>query len=113
MAAHLRGLAVIAAVRIRTTLTSDTPHLPELAPLVGRVVEIVVIPQPVVHDRVPAEYPWPSPEVVAAAEAAAVELRDSSEYDWDAWRVGREHDRKVAAEELRKWQQERADEGTP
>ena len=29
-------------IRIHTTLTSDTPHLPELRPLVGRAVEIIV-----------------------------------------------------------------------
>jgi len=29
-------------IRIRTRLESDTPHLPELGPLVGRDVEIVV-----------------------------------------------------------------------
>jgi hypothetical protein len=34
------------AIRIRTTLTSDTPHLPELKPLIGQTVEITVQAQP-------------------------------------------------------------------
>ena len=29
-------------IRIRTMLSSDTPHLPELQPLIGRTVEIIV-----------------------------------------------------------------------
>ena len=103
-----------ATVRIRTTLTSDTPHLPELGPLVGQAVEIVVTPRPmsagpVVFDTPPAEYPWPSPEVVAAAEAAAERLRNST-YDWDAWKVQREIGLRHEEEELRRWQQGQAGE---
>jgi hypothetical protein len=30
------------AIRIRTRLDSDTPHLPELKPLIGKTVEIIV-----------------------------------------------------------------------
>ena len=101
-------------IRIRTTLTSDTPHLPELAPLVGRAVEIVVVeaaapltappPAPAVYDKLPAVYPWPSAEVVAAAEAASERLRNST-YDWDAWREQREIDRRHEEDKLRRWQQ--------
>ena len=36
----------MAAIHIRTTLDSVTPHLPELGPLVGRVVDIVVSETP-------------------------------------------------------------------
>ena len=32
----------MAAIRIRRTLDSDTLHLPELRPLIGRTVEILV-----------------------------------------------------------------------
>ena len=32
----------MSAIRIRRTLDSDTLHLPELRPLIGRTVEIVV-----------------------------------------------------------------------
>lgn len=32
----------VPAIRIRRTLDSDTLHLPELRPLIGRTVEIVV-----------------------------------------------------------------------
>jgi hypothetical protein len=35
------------AIRIRRKLESDTPHLPELRPLVGKNVEIVVVEYPV------------------------------------------------------------------
>jgi hypothetical protein len=33
-------------IRIRTTLASDTPHLPELAPLVGRPVVVTIEEEP-------------------------------------------------------------------
>ena len=90
-----------AAVRIRTTLTSDTPHLPELGPLVGQAVEIVVTPEPAPARLV---YRPPSPEQAAAADAALEYLRTST-YDWDAWKVQRAFDERVAEEELRRWQQ--------
>jgi hypothetical protein len=36
----------VSAIRIRKTLDSDTLHLPELRPLIGRTVEITVEEQP-------------------------------------------------------------------
>lgn len=41
----------MAAIHIRTTLDSVTPHLPQLGPLVGRVVDIVVTEPPDPVDR--------------------------------------------------------------
>ena len=34
------------AIHIRHTLSSDTPHLPELAPFIGKTVEITVRESP-------------------------------------------------------------------
>ncbi len=44
-------------IRIRRTLDSDTLHLPELRPLIGRTVEIVIAeqPEPGVRDQFYAE----------------------------------------------------------
>ena len=41
------------AIRIRTQLTSQTLELPEVAPLVGRVVEILVIDESEKIDEAP------------------------------------------------------------
>lgn len=82
------------AIRIRTTLQSDTPHLPELKPLIGRTVEIIVLdesPTPVVR---PGTGDW------EAFERAAKELRDSG-YDFDAWREQRQFDLKHAEDHLK------------
>jgi hypothetical protein len=57
-------------IRIRTTLSSDTPHLPELAPLVGRPVVVTV-------EEEPARTGPPHPDTVAAAERAIQELHDT------------------------------------
>lgn len=83
--------------RIRTTLTSDTPHLPELAPLVGRRVRITV-------EGEPAEGEPGTPAVIpgtgdwAAAERTARAPRHSG-YDWNAWREQRDFDQKHAGED--------------
>ena len=90
-------------IRIRTTLTSDTPHLPELAALVGQRVEIVVVPQ---QEPQPLVYRPPTPEQIAAADAALEFLRNST-YDWDAWKDQRAIDLRFEEEALRKWQQGR------
>jgi hypothetical protein len=70
------------AVRIRRRLESDTLHLPELKPLIGKVVEIIVL-----EEAVPAIMPgtgdWD------AAVKAALELED---YDFDAFGKQREYD---------------------
>jgi hypothetical protein len=64
------------AIRIETVLDSDTLHLPQLKPLVGKSVEIVVREKgmPVVTD---ATRDW------SAVKAAATDLSD---YDFRAYR---------------------------
>ena len=80
------------AVRIRCRLESDTLHLPELKPLIGKTVEIIVLEEPM---------PAVTPETGdwAAAEKAADELRESG-YDFDAWRKQREYDLEHAKDHL-------------
>ena len=80
-------------VRIRTRLESDTPHLPDLAPFVGKEVEIVVrevVPGTITLRGgvtvIPGNGDW------AAAAEAARELRESGGYDFDAWWRNRGHD---------------------
>jgi hypothetical protein len=68
------------AVRIRRRLESDTLHLPERQPFIGKVVEIIVL-----EEAAPAITPgtgdWD------AALKAAQELED---YDFDAFGKQRE-----------------------
>ena len=71
------------AIRIRTTLTSDTPHLPELGPLVGRRVEIIVT------EEEPSAASTAPPDKWDELARLAGEIR---EYDWDAWRQKRDFD---------------------
>jgi len=66
----------LSAIRIRRKLDSETLHLPELRPLVGQTVEIVVSPEPV-PQFVPGTGDWP------AMKKCVDELKD---YDFDAWR---------------------------
>lgn len=68
------------AIRIETMIDSETLHLPQLKPLVGKCVEIIVLEKgaPVIT---PATSDW------AAVETAVRELED---YDSDAWREARE-----------------------
>jgi hypothetical protein len=67
-------------IRIHKQIDSETLHLPELKPLIGKRVEIIVID---VTDPADANR-W------AALEGAAQGLTD---YDFDAWREQREYDR--------------------
>jgi len=69
------------AIRIRTTITSETLHLPELRSLIGEEVEILVTEQPAAAS---ADSRW------ADAARAARELAD---YDFDAWQQQREQAR--------------------
>jgi hypothetical protein len=71
------------AIRIETMLDSDTLYLPQLKPLVGKSVEIIVRESatPVVTGGVSK---W------AAVETAALELTD---YDYQAYREIREAER--------------------
>ena len=74
------------AIRIVTVLESDTPHLPELGPLVGRRVEIVIT-------EVPPGVDW------AGAAEAARRLREMG-YDLDVVERYREFDREHAEDHL-------------
>ena len=67
------------AIHIRMKIDSETLHLPELKPLIGKTVEIVVREQAANPD---------------AANWAALEqlARDLKDYDFDAYREQREFD---------------------
>ena len=82
------------AIRIRTTLESDTPHLPGLKPLVGRPVEIIVLDESAGPMVIPGTGDWE--EFKRAAKA----LCDSG-YDFDAWQQQREFDRLHAYDHLK------------
>jgi hypothetical protein len=81
------------AIRIRKTIESETLHLPELKPLVGRTVEIIVLEEEKRSTIRPGTGDW------EAAEKAAQELRETG-YDFDAWRAQREFDLKHANDHL-------------
>lgn len=72
------------AIRIRRKLDSETLHLPELRPLLGREVEIYV------HEVQPATAVPGTGDWDAAARASQ-ELRET-DYDFDAWRSQRDYD---------------------
>jgi len=74
------------AVRIRRKLESETLHLPELKPFIGKNVEIIVQEEPM-PAVIPGTGGWD------AAMQAARELED---YDFEAWREQREYDLKHA-----------------
>ena len=67
-------------IRIQRTLDSDTLHVPELRPLIGKTVEIIIQDQPAVD---PGTGNW------AALQEAADDLEG---YDFDAWRRQRDYD---------------------
>jgi hypothetical protein len=69
----------MSTIRIHRTLDSDTLHLPELKPLIGKAVEITVTEAPVARTG-----DW------GALEEAASDLTD---YDFDLVRRYREFDR--------------------
>ena len=76
------------AIRIRKKLDSETLHLPELRPLLGRNVEIV-IHETLESPAVPGDWD--------AAARAAQELQETG-YDFDGWREQREFDLKHSGE---------------
>ena len=78
------------AIRIETQIDSETLYLPQLKPLVGKRVEILVQEKATPELR-PAVGDW------AAAETAVLALED---YDADAYREAR-------AEELRQADKDR------
>jgi hypothetical protein len=75
-------------IRIRRTLDSETLHLPELRPLLGKRVEITVEEEPAI---LPGTGDW------AALEEAASDLEG---YDFDAWRRQRDYDLHHAKDHL-------------
>ena len=77
------------SIRIRKRLESETLTLPELKPLVGKMVEIQVTEQPEVS---PPSEPW---------EAAAEAVRALADYDFAAWSEQREFDRRHGQDHLR------------
>jgi hypothetical protein len=80
------------AIHIRKKIDSETLHLPELKPLIGKTVEIIVREEagPAV---VPGTGDW------EAAKRAAQELQASG-YDFDAWLRQREYDRQHGNDNL-------------
>jgi hypothetical protein len=85
---------VMSAIRIRKTIDSDTLTLPELRPLIGRTVEIVIEEQPaaaVSPGVIPGTGDWD------ALLAAAQGLED---YDYEAYIHQREYDRRHAGDHL-------------
>jgi hypothetical protein len=80
------------AIRIHCKLDSETLHLPELRPLLGKNVEIVV-QEEATSAVTPGTGDWD------AAARAAENLRKSG-YDFDAWRRQREYDLKHAEDHL-------------
>lgn len=83
------------AIRIQTTLTSETLHLPELKSLIGRPVEIIVL------DTTPAPAVRPPTGDWETARQAAERLRERGTYDFDAWREQRDFDQEHAEDHLR------------
>jgi hypothetical protein len=73
---------LMTTIRIRRKLESDTLHLPELQPLVGKMVEIIVLEDPI------ATVP-PQPGDWDGAMKAVEDLED---YDYEAFRRQREYD---------------------
>lgn len=78
-------------IRIRTKLDSATLYLPELHPLIGKNVEIIVSEASAVPRVIPGTGDWD------AAMQAARELED---YDYDAVRRQREYDLLHAGDHL-------------
>ena len=79
------------AIRIRKKLDSDTLHLPELRPLLGKTVEIIVLEEEESPGIRPGTGDW---------DAAARAVRELEDYDFDAWREQREYDLKHANDHL-------------
>jgi hypothetical protein len=79
------------AIRIHKTIDSETLHLPELKPLIGRTVEIIVLEEDTRSVVLPGTGDWD------AAERAVEELED---YDYDALREQDECDRRHANDHL-------------
>ena len=83
----------MAAIRIRKTIDSDTLTLPELRPLIGRTVDIVIEdPSPAVPPGfIPGTGDW---------DAVLAATRQLQDYDYDAWREQRAYDLEHAHDHL-------------
>ena len=78
------------AVRIRRRLESDTLHLPELKPLIGKAVEIIVLEE-ATPTIAPGTGDW---------DAAMKAVDELEGYDFDAYRKQREYDLRHAQDHL-------------
>jgi hypothetical protein len=78
-------------VHIRRKLESETLHLPELKPLIGKVVEITVVEQSAAPATEPGSGDW---------DAAMKAVEELEGYDFDAYRRQREYDAKHAGDHL-------------
>jgi virulence-associated protein VagC len=78
------------AIRIRRKLESETLHLPELKPLMGKNVEIIVQEEPIAAIT-PGTGDW---------DAAVRAVEDLEDYDFDAFRKQREYDVNHAKDHL-------------
>jgi hypothetical protein len=79
------------AIRIRKTISSETLHLPELKPFVGRTVEIIVLEEEPRSTIRPGTGDW---------EAAMNAVEELEDYDFDAVSRQHEYDLKHAKDHL-------------
>jgi hypothetical protein len=77
------------AIRIETTIDSETLYLPQLKPLLGKNVEIVV------REKAVPVVTAPTSDWTAVERAVRSGLED---YDFDAYREAREREHPGAAE---------------
>jgi hypothetical protein len=73
-------MKAMSVIRIRQKLESETLHLPQLRPFIGKTVEITVVDD-VATVSTPVK---PESGDWSAAARAAAELRQSG-YDFEAW----------------------------
>ncbi len=78
------------AVRIRRKLESETLHLPELKPLVGKSVEIIILEE-ATSTITPGTGDW---------EAALKAVQELEDYDFDALQKQHEYDLTHAKDHL-------------
>jgi hypothetical protein len=82
------------AIRINTTLNSDTLYLPQVRPLIGKSVEIIVREEAGTDDqRQNGQYPQRDAWKAALASLAGLDI------DWDAYRRQRELDVRSASDQ--------------
>jgi hypothetical protein len=82
------------AIRINTTLDSDTLYLPQVRPLIGKSVEIIVREEAgTVGQRQNGRHPQRDAWKAALASLADLDI------DWDAFRRQREFDVRSASDQ--------------